>query len=244
MVNLTAVIVTLNEEENIRGCLKSVDFADEIIVVDSESQDRTAEIAVSKNAMVIETKIKYPERKKNIGIEKAKHTWILVVDADERITSKLKKEIEDVLKNPEYNGYWIYRRNFFLGREIKHCGWERDKVIRLFKKDAGKYLDKRVHGKIEINGTVGVLKNKMEHHSYKSINDYFIKVNRYTAWSALDLEGEKINPCKLFINPLMRFIKMYILKKGFLDGVQGFALCVMAAFSVFIKYLRIYLNES
>ncbi len=244
MDKCTAVIVTFNEEENIVDCLKSVDFADEVIVVDSKSQDRTADIAVSMNVKLIETDIMYPEQKKNIGINEAKYSWILVVDADERITSKLKKEIEDVLKNPQYNGFWIYRKNFFLGKTIKHCGWERDKVIRLFKKDAGKYPDKRVHGKININGTVGALKNKMEHHSYKNINDYFIKVNRYTKWSALDLEGKKISQCKLFINPLMRFIKMYILKKGFLDGVQGFALCVMAAFSVFIKYLRIYLNES
>ncbi len=243
MNKITAVVVTHNEEENIGDCLKCLDFVQEILVIDTESSDKTVEIASLMGAKVIKTEIIYPEEKKNSGIKSAAFPWILVVDADERVTPELKSEIERVLGNPEFNGYWIYRKNFFLGKEIKYCGWRGDKVIRLFKKNAGEYPEKRVHGKLRLNGRTGVLKSKLLHHSYRNVSDYFKKIDIYTKWNARDLKGKKVCGCKLFLNPASRFINMYFSRLGFLDGISGFILCVMASFSVFIKYLRIYLDE-
>jgi glycosyltransferase involved in cell wall biosynthesis len=244
MNKITAIIVTYNEEKNIEECLKSIDFADEILIVDSNSSDKTKEIAKNFPVKIIDTDINYPEEKKNMGMGNALNPWVLILDADERISPELKEEIIDTLKEPKEDGYWIYRRNYFLGKEIKHCGWERDKVIRLFKKDTGRYPDQRVHGQLEFTGSTGKLKNKIIHYTYRNISDYFKKVDKYTGWSAKDLKGKKVNSAKLFFNPLSRFIKMYFLRLGFLDGVGGFALCVTASFSVFIKYLRIYLQEN
>ncbi|MGM0441622.1 MAG: glycosyltransferase family 2 protein [Elusimicrobiota bacterium] len=244
MNNISAVIVTYNEEDNIKGCIEGLNFVDEVIVVDTDSTDRTKEIAKEMGAKVINSDIQYPEAKKNIGMDRAKNSWILVVDADERITSGLAAEIREVLDAPDCEGYWIYRKNYFLGYPVNHGGWESDKVIRLFKKEKARYPDKRVHAELELDGKAGFLKNKMEHHSYKSVDDYFTKVNRYTKWNALDAKGKKVTPGKLFANPLARFVKMYFLKLGFLDGTIGFVLAVTASFSVFTKYLRIYLKTA
>ncbi|MFH1414865.1 MAG: glycosyltransferase family 2 protein [Elusimicrobiota bacterium] len=242
MNNLSAIVVTYNEEKNLKDCLESLCFADEVIVVDSDSSDNTARIAEDMGAVVLQTDIQYPEEKKNIGISRASFPWIFVLDADERVTRELRDEIKKELDNPDCDGYYIYRKNFFLGKEIKHCGWNADRVMRLFKKDKGVYPDKRVHGKLQLDGKEGYLNSKIEHHSYCSVNDYFVKINRYTLWSAKDLKGKKVTAVKLVLNPVFRFIRMYILRLGFLDGVYGLILCIMASFSVFIKYLRIYLN--
>lgn len=243
MNRLSAVVVTYNEENNIKECLTTVQFAEEVLVIDSHSSDKTAEIARDFKAKVIMTDLVYPEEKKNLGIKKAEGNWVLVVDADERVTRELRIEIEEAIKKSEYSGYWIYRKNFFIGREIKFCGWNRDRIIRLFRKEAGRYPDKRVHGNLILDGRSGVMKGRLEHYSYRSIDDYFNKVSRYTKWSALDLTGKKTGWHKLVVNPAARFIKMYFFRLGFLDGVTGFALCVMASFSVFTKYLRLYLQK-
>jgi len=242
-MKLSVIIVTYNEEENITACLESVDFADEIIVVDSFSIDSTKELAEKKGAGVIQTEVRYPEQKKNMGIDAARNEWILVLDADERVTPELKQEVTGILNSPGSEAYSIRRKNYFMGKHIRYCGWGRDRVVRLFKKGYAKYPDKRVHGALELKGRPGVLKNVIEHYSYRNFEDYFIKVNRYTRWSAKDSEGKKVKAPKLFINPFFRFIKMYFLNLGFLDGVAGFILCVAASFSVFIKYARIYFNS-
>ena len=147
------------------------------------------------------------------------------------------------MKNPGFDGYGIYRRNYFLGKEIRHCGWESDRVVRLFKKEAGRYPDKLVHGILELQGSEGTLREKMEHRSYRNVSDYLLKVNKYTLWAATE-RRKKTCPFSLFFNPFFRFLKMYFLRLGFLDGSHGFALCIMASFSVFLKYLRSYIGET
>ncbi|MEA3506905.1 MAG: glycosyltransferase family 2 protein [Elusimicrobiota bacterium] len=134
MNKITAVIVTYNEEDNIRDCIRGLDFADEIIVVDSNSADRTRAIAVAAGAKVIISEVNYPEHNKNIGIDSAQNSWIFVIDADERVTPSLADEIKEKVKEGSFDGYRLYRRNFFLSKEIKHCGWESDSVVRLFRK--------------------------------------------------------------------------------------------------------------
>ncbi len=243
MSNITAIVVTYNEEKNIKDCLDGLKFAAEIIVVDSYSEDRTRRIARRAGAKVIKSGVNYPEYNKNIGIDKAENKWVFIIDADERVTDVLSGEIKEKVKSGRYDGYRLYRRNFFLSKEIKHCGWQKDSVVRLFKKDKGRYPDKRVHGELLLKGTEGRLKEKLNHYSYNTISDYFEKVNRYTLWAATDSKGKKVIPAKLLFNPAFRFIKMYFLRLGFLDGLYGLVLSVTASFSVFIKYLRIYLDE-
>ncbi|MDA3793504.1 MAG: glycosyltransferase family 2 protein [Elusimicrobia bacterium] len=243
MNNITAIVVTYNEEKNIKECLGGLKFADEIIVVDSHSEDRTRQIATAAGAKVIKSNVNYPEYNKNIGIDKAENKWVFIIDADERVSPPLASEIKEKVKSDKYAGYRLYRKNFFLSKEIKHCGWEKDSVVRLFKKEKGRYPDKRVHGVLVLEGREGRLKEKLGHYSYRNVSDYFEKVNRYTLWNARDSKGKKVTGGKLFFNPLFRFIKMYFLRLGFLDGIHGFVLSVTASFSVFIKYLRIYLDE-
>jgi glycosyltransferase involved in cell wall biosynthesis len=244
MSKITAVVAVYNEEKNIEECLKTLEFADEIIVIDAQSIDKTASIAQSLGAKVITSDMMYPEQNKNLGIENASNEWVFILDADERVTPELASEIKEVAESGDYDGYWIYRRNYFLGKEIRFCGWNRDRVIRLFRKGTAVYPDKRVHGQIEFNGSSGVLKSRMEHFTYLTIDDYFLKLHKYTTWAAKDAQGKKVGILKIMFNPLMRFVKMYFLRLGFLDGVKGFILCVTAAFSVFIKYVKIYLADN
>jgi glycosyltransferase involved in cell wall biosynthesis len=162
MSKLTAIIPTGNEEHNIREVLESVTFADEIMVVDSFSTDNTVAIAKEYTNFILQRDYKYSASQKNWAIPQATHDWILLVDADERVTPELQKEIKHILKNPPQHitGYWIYRMNHFMGERVKYSGWQNDKVIRLFRKDHCKYEDKMVHAEIVTDGEVGFLKNK------------------------------------------------------------------------------------
>ena len=165
MSKITAVVVTFNEENNIRECLEGLRFTDEIIVIDSNSPDMTRKIASDFGAKVIDTHIMYPEEKKNMGIDIATGDWVFIVDADERVSGALSRGILNAVKRSVHAGYWVYRNNYFLGRLIKHCGWGNDKVIRLFKKNAGRYPSKKVHGVLRLEGTSGIIKERLEHYS-------------------------------------------------------------------------------
>jgi len=242
MKNISAVIVVYNEEENIRECIATLGFSEEILVIDTGSDDETAVIASSLGARVIQAEVNYPEFKKNIGIDEARSDWIFVIDADERVTPELASEIESLADDGDTAGYGIYRKNFFMGKEIRRCGWESDRVVRLFRKESGRYPDKLVHGVLSLKGPEKTLKGRLEHHSYRKVSDYLKKVDKYTLWAATERK-KKTGPLKLFFNPFFRFHKMYFLRLGFLDGAHGFALCAMASFSVFLKYFRAYLGE-
>lgn len=243
MNKISGVLVVYNEEDNISCCIESIGFCDEIIVVDTDSTDSTVSIAESHGCRVINSEVPYPEYKKNIGIEQAKHDWVFVIDADERATPELREEIGEVMRDPKSDAYGVYRQNFFFGREIKHCGWENDRVVRLFRKKIARYPAQLVHGVLQVDGKESDLKGRLEHHSYRKVSDYLRKVDKYTLWSATDRK-KKTGPLKVILNPVFRFKKMYILKLGFLDGTYGFALCFMASFSVFLKYFRMYIGET
>jgi glycosyltransferase involved in cell wall biosynthesis len=163
---LTAIVTSFNEEKNIADCLASLGFADELILVDSFSTDRTVEIARPLVTRVLQHEYVSPAAQKNWAIPQATHPWVLILDADERVTKELQAEVNELLRAPDFDGYWIRRRNFFWGREIKHGSWRTDKVLRLFRRDKGRYRDKRVHEEIELPTTAGWCREPLLHYSY------------------------------------------------------------------------------
>lgn len=243
---LSVLVPTKNEEPNIRAVLESVRFAEEVVVVDSGSTDGTLPIARSMADRVLEHEYVNSAAQKNWAIPQLTHRWILIVDADERVTPALREEIERVLADPgRADGYWIHRDNHFLGRSIRAAGWQRDKVLRLFDRTKGAYEPLHVHAEVEVRGRVGTLRNRLVHHTYRSLDQYFEKLDRYTRWSAEDLKarGTRASAMRLLTRPWLRFVRMYLLEGGFREGRHGIVLCMLAAFSVFTRYARRWEDE-
>ncbi|MBU3822407.1 glycosyltransferase family 2 protein [Flavobacteriaceae bacterium XHP0103] len=245
MEKLTALIPVGNEIHNIEEVIASVDFADEILVVDSFSTDGTYEKSIEKATKVIRREFNYPASQKNWAIPQAKYEWILLIDADERVTPELKAEIIEILKNPNPNivAYWIGRMNHFMGERVNYSGWRNDKVIRLFKRDFCKYEDKYVHEEIIANGNVGTLKNKFYHNTYTTFDNYIEKLNRYASWQAKDYDKKmgSITPYHFVIKPFWGFFKHYVLQSGFRDGFVGFTIGYLQAYAVFMRYVKLWL---
>lgn len=245
MQKLSVIVSTYNEEKNIEECLESVKWADEIIVIDSKSKDKTAEIAKKYTDKIFVTEIKSFSGKKNFGIDKASGEWIFWIDADERIPDALKDEILQTISGSgnEISVYEVNRKSFFINKFIKHCGWYPDYGIRLFKKDAGiKFTEVRVHEKIAYNGKLKKFRNEIIHYTDLTFEHYFLKLNSYTTSSALDLheKGKKSSILDIFFRPVFTFIKMYFLKLGLLDGYTGLVLCTLSSAHVFVKYTKLY----
>ena len=239
MEKLTAIIPTFNEEHNIVEAIKSVDFADEIIVVDSFSTDKTVELATPLATKVIQREYINSASQKNWAIPQAQHSWILLLDADERVTRELKAEILKKLdENPDESGFWIYRINHFMGKRINFSGWRGDKVIRLFKRDECKYEALYVHAEIISDGKIGFLNHKLHHNTYVSIEAFEKKMVRYAKWQAKDYDGKTgaITPYHTLIKPLARFFKHFVIQLGFLDGYVGFIIARSQAGAVSKRY--------
>jgi len=245
MLKFTAIIPTGNEIHNIEEVIASVDFADEILIVDSFSTDGTFEKAQELATKVIRREYEYSASQKNWAIPQAKYEWILLIDADERVTTELKNEILSILSqsNPEHTAYWIGRMNHFMGEPVLYSGWKNDKVIRLFKRDFCKYQDKHVHGEIEVNGTIGKLKNKLYHNTYITFDKYLEKMNRYAWWQAKDYDKKtgRITAYHFFIKPFWGFFKHYIIQGGFRDGVVGLSIGYIQGYIVFMRYAKLWL---
>ncbi len=245
MNKLTAIIPTGNEIHNIEAVIASVDFADEILVVDSLSTDGTFEKAQELATKVIRREYQYSASQKNWAIPQAKHEWILLVDADERVTPELKAEILKILRQPDPKivAYWIGRINNFMGERVNYSGWRNDKVIRLFKRDFCKYEDKYVHAEIIANGNIGSLKHKFLHYSYTTFDKYVEKMNRYATWQAKDYDQKtgSLTPYHFVLKPFWGFFKHYIIQSGFREGVVGFTIGYMQGYVVFMRYVKLWL---
>jgi len=169
--------------------------------------------------------------------------WVFVLDADEWVSEPLSKRIREVLQQRGGpNGYEIRRLSYFFGKLIKGCGWQRDYNLRLFRKEKGKYLEKRVHSKVVVEGDVGRIHEPMYHDTYRNFEEYFATFQRFTTWGAQDLfeKGKRVTALDLTVRPLMRFFKMYFLHQGFRDGLHGAVLCGLGSFSVFMKYAKLW----
>jgi len=240
---LTVIVPTFNEEDNIRGCLESVAWADDIFVVDSYSTDRTLEIAREFTDHVVQHEYVNPAAQKNWAIPQAKGDWLLAVDADERVTPELRARIQGVLeRGTEFDGFRIRRMTVFFGKLIRHCGWHRDYPLRLWRNGKGRYADVSVHEHVLVDGRVGTIREHFLHDTYRSLDHYLEKFGRYTTWSAQDLHrrGKRATWGSLTLRPLWRFFRMFVLRHGFLDGKHGLILCRLAAYSVFMKYAKLW----
>jgi glycosyltransferase involved in cell wall biosynthesis len=240
---LTALVTTYNEEENLPACLRSLSFADELYVVDSYSTDRTVEIAKAAGARVEQHEYENPARQKNWAIPRASHEWILLLDADERARPELVREIEDLLRRgPDADGYWIGRDNYFLGRRVRRGGWETDTVIRLFRRDVARYDDREVHEEIQLPPPLPTLHGRLEHHTFRSFSQYFPKLERYSRWGASQAFalGRRAGAGTVVAHTVARFLKMYVMRGGFLEGGRGVVLAQLSCFSVYLKYARLW----
>lgn len=244
MNKLTAIIPTGNEIHNIEDVIASVSFADEILVVDSFSTDGTYEKAQELATKVIRREYQYSASQKNWAIPQAKNDWILLVDADERVTPELEKEIKEILSQPSNAAaYWIGRSNHFMGEHVKFSGWRNDGVIRLFKRDLCKYEDKHVHAKLIVNGNVVKLKNKFYHNTYITFDKYIEKLNRYANLQAKDYDKKtgKLTPYHFVVKPFWGFFKHYIIQSGFRDGLVGLTIGYLQGYVVFMRYVKLWL---
>jgi len=242
MAHISVTIISMNEAKNIGPCLKSVNWADEIIVVDGFSTDGTDRMARDLGACLFQEPWKGFTEQKNSAVQKARGPWILSLDADERVTEPLRDEIRDVLKqDSRCQGYLIPRRNFFCGRFIRHGGWYPDLNLRLFLKESGRFEDRLVHERVVVNGAVGRLHNPMEHYTYDTIDDYLERLKRYSTLAAQQLaqKGRRPGWRHVVFRPPFTFLKMYLLQLGFLDGLAGFFLAYSYAYYTLLKYVKL-----
>jgi glycosyltransferase involved in cell wall biosynthesis len=236
------LVIAKNEERNLAACLSSCRFADEMLVVDSGSEDRTADIAREAGARVLVHTFESHAKQKNWGLERVAHDWVLVVDADERVPDALAGEIRALLhEGPKESGYWIRRRSTFLGREIRGAGWQRDRVLRFFDRRRARYEERLVHEEIVLDSAAGVLSHAFEHHPCRDLTSWMEKVNRYATQGAAEAwsRGERPSMFALLLRPPARFLKQYVLQCGFRDGMEGFLLCAISSFGVFLKYAKL-----
>jgi glycosyltransferase involved in cell wall biosynthesis len=240
---ISVTVITKNEAGNIEDCLRSVAWAQEIVVVDQFSSDGTAEMARNLGARVYQESWKGFARQKNSAVEKTTGDWILSLDADERITGPLKEEIEETIgRKDAFHGYFIPRKNFFAGQWIRHGGWHPDYCLRLFKKGSGRFEERAVHEKVLVKGPAGYLRNPLEHYTYRSVADYLIRMERYSRLAALEIPEAKRHSLwqALTLRPAFTFLNMYLLRGGFLDGKKGMFLAASYAYYTFLKYYRFF----
>jgi len=246
---LSVIIITRNESANIVACLNSVSFADEVIVLDGQSTDDTASLAQQHGATVIlsDTWEGFGHQK-NKALAHATHDWVLSLDADERVSDQLAKEIQAVLKKAQHAVYDIPRLTNFCGQWIHHCGWRPDRVARLFKRNEARFSDAAVHEKlIPLNSqSAGRLQNSLLHYSYPDAPAYWRKLQVYSqAWAQQKFDlGHTTSMSRAVGSGLFAFIKSYVFRLGFLDGAMGLAVCILQAQAAYGKYFTLYcLNQ-
>ncbi|MGB8657215.1 MAG: glycosyltransferase family 2 protein [Candidatus Zixiibacteriota bacterium] len=243
MNKISCVVITCNESTNIRRCLESISWADEIIVVDSYSTDNTREISSEFTDKIFELKWEGFGPAKEHARKLASGKWLLSLDADEVVSQKLREEIQGIADSEQpLDGYFIPRKSVFLGRWIKHGGWYPDFVLRFFRNDKGKFTARLVHEEVEVCGKCGYMKNDLLHRTDPDFDHYLSKLNRYTTIDATQLlkEGKKAGLPDILLRPAVTFFKMYFFKRGFLDGLPGVILAVSSAFHVFSKYVKLW----
>lgn len=250
--NISVLIITLNEEVHMRELLSDLDFADEVIVVDSFSTDRTKEIAESfANVRFIENKFQNYTAQRNFAIDQARNEWILFIDADERLTPDLKAEIiATVERNDNVSAYLFYRKFFFKKKVLHFSGWQTDRIFRLFKKSKARYTAKRlVHEKLDVDGKIGIFQNKLIHFSYADYDSYKRKMLTYGKLKAREKYQIGFRPTLIhhYGHPIYNFLYQYLVRLGILDGQRGVIICYLNALSVVARYKelkRLYKEEA
>ena len=244
-VPVTALIHTLDEHDYIEDCIRSVDWADEIYLMDSFSRDGTVELVREKFPRVRIEQREYlgAASQKNYAIDRATHDWIFVIDADERVTPKLRDEILRTLDGPlDLWAYSVGRFNFMLGRPVRFSGLQRDRVTRLFHRKHARYPNKRVHADLLVDGEAGRLGHKMDHLYIRSFDHMIAKMTRYGNWAATQMfiDGKEASLLDILGHPLAKFIRDYIFNFGFLDGAPGLISVGMHVYYTFWKYAKLW----
>jgi glycosyltransferase involved in cell wall biosynthesis len=244
-IPLSIAIITKNEEENIRQCLQSVSFAGQIVIIDSGSTDSTLQIAAQLGCEVYHEEWRGFGPQKQSAIEKCRHPWILVLDADERIPADTADIIKKIVTDPdtEAAGFSFPRKNYFQGRWIKHAGWWPDRIVRLFRKEAGRMTTAIVHESVEVQGGVGSLDAAIEHYTESRLSKIIQKIDRYSTLGAQSAfqEGKKSSTGGAFLRAFFTFVQDYFFRMGILDGMPGLTLAVTDSINKFFKYAK--LNE-
>lgn len=239
---LSVAIITLNEEERLRACLEGVAWADEIVLVDAGSSDKTAEIAREFTDRVLFRAWEGYAAQKNHALTQCRHPWLLSLDADELVSPELRAEIEMVLEQDgPADGYEIPRKNIFLGRFIRHGTWYPDYQLRLFRRGRGAFQPASVHESVRVEGRTDRLHAPLIHQSYRSIEEFVARANRYSTLAAEELaaRGRGGGWGDLLLRPAWRFFSMYILHRGFLDGWRGLLLALLYAHYVFLRAAKV-----
>lgn len=258
---LTVLIPAKNERRNLRPCVESIRaIADEVLVADSGSTDGTQDLARRLGCRVIERELVDFSSFKNWAIPQAGHAWVLIVDADERITPELAAEIRQTLANPEreIDAYWIYRDTYFLGHKLRFGDCRNDRVLRLLRRDRCRYTSRRVHEELAVladnSATAGVvssgqsssragrLRRRMLHYTSWTYAHYLAKMNHYTGLAARDMHdrGRRAGFWGMFLRPPLRFFQLYVVRGGFLDGLAGLQMAMLVAFAGFLKQARLW----
>ena len=244
MPEISAVILTLNEEQNIGRCIDSVkDVVDDIVVVDSFSTDKTEEICKSKGIRFVQHKFEGHIEQKNYAITQAIYPYVLSLDADEALSDKLRQSILDIKNNWQYDGYSMNRLNNYCGKWIKHTGWYPDRKLRLWDSRKGKWTGENPHDRYEMEkeAKISFLKGNLLHYSYHSISQHIEQIQKFSTISAKTKfkKGKNMNILMLIIRPLVFFIKKYFLKMGILDGYYGFIISVLTSYYIFVKDIKL-----
>ena len=243
MANLSVIIITKNEAVNIRACIESVVWADEIIVVDSGSSDATVEICRELGAQVYVHDWPGFGMQKNRALGYATKDWVFSIDADERVTHELREEIQSAMQRGQAEGYEIPRLSSFCGRYMHHSGWYPDYVLRLFRRGSGKFSDDLVHERVILNGPIAKLQQLLLHESFRDLEQLLAKINHYSTASAqmLHRKNRTASLKKAVGHALWAFFRSYFLRAGFLDGREGFMLAVSTAEGTYYRYLKLML---
>jgi len=245
MNRLTVIIPCKDEEVHIRACIESIrDLADEVLVADSGSTDRTLQIVREMgDCRIIEREYINSANFKNWAIPQASHPWVLLIDADERATEELREEVREILAGePEFDGYSMRFQPFFMGRPLMHSCSKSTRATRLFRREC-RYDTSHVHANIDLPAEkVKRLEGKFDHHTSKSLTHFLAKQNRYATWKAEDmyLAGRRTGYLGVLFRPITRFLQFYVLRVGFLDGVPGLVMCLIVAYYTFMKYAKLW----
>ena len=237
---ISCIMIVKDEERNIKACLDTLAWADEIIVVDSDSTDRTAEICKANPKVKL---FQHPWKgfgpQKNMALSLASSDWVFSIDADERVSPQLASEILGAIANPSFDAYAVKRKNIYRGRWVRNCGWWPDEVLRLFKRGVAKFSDRVVHEALEFKSPAGTLENPLEHYSYHGAGDFIRRVERYSSLGAHQMSGrrKRAGTANILGRTALAFIRSYILKKGFLEGRAGLLIAFSTAEVTFYKYM-------
>jgi glycosyltransferase involved in cell wall biosynthesis len=243
-LRLSVAVITLDEEQRLRACLESVAWADEIVVVDAESRDKTAQIAREFTERVVVRPWPGFTAQKNFALEQATGDWVLSLDADEEVSPELRDEIQRLLAQPQptpCDGYAVPRKNIFWGRWIRHGGLYPDWQMRLFRRGRGRFVDRAVHESVQVEGPVARLRGALLHRSYRDVSDFLDRADRYSTLAADEWlrSGLPVRAADLILRPLGRFFGMYVLRLGVLDGWRGLLLATLYAYYVGMRSAKV-----